>query len=412
MFTYVLFLRAYPAHVGFGFVLTFFSSLGQTFLISLYVPHILADLGISNSAFGGMYAIATIGSALLLIQFGGRIDRRPLPGYVLKTIVILGGASVLLGLTRHTLMLPFALLGLRFGGQGLMSHISQTTLGRFFQEDRGKALSLASLGFPAGEMIFPLVIALLIPLVGWRVSLGINAAVLLGVLAPALCFFPLNDFERAKVQTASDAAARTGISRRAILTDPAFRRIAPSAIFLGFSNTAVFFYQLVLAENRGWPVAWYSAVFSGYAAARFAFGLLGGLLVDRFTARRLYALHFLPMVLGLLVLASSPDRWVALVFLCCAGISLGLHSPIKAAVMAEVHGTANLGAVRSVYTSFLVGGTALGPMVFGLLLDRGVSFGAILTGTALILALTVLPSIALAFPAWERGSLCSARTAR
>ncbi|SIQ41087.1 Predicted arabinose efflux permease, MFS family [Alkalispirochaeta americana] len=410
MFKYYLFLRAYPAHVGFGFALTFFSSLGQTFLISLYVPHILADLGISNSAFGGMYAIATIGSALLLIQFGGLIDRRPLPGYVLKTIAILGAASILLGLTRHALILPFALLGLRFGGQGLMSHISQTTLGRFFQEDRGKALSLASLGFPAGEMVFPLVVALLIPLVGWRVSLAVNAAVLLGVLVPALYLFPLDDFDQAKGETASTSLL--GISRREILKDPNFRRIAPSAIFLSFSNTAVFFYQLVLAESRGWPVAWYSAVFAGYAAARFAFGLLGGILVDRFSARRLYAVHFLPMILGLLVLAVSPDRWVAVVFLCCAGISLGLHSPIKAAVMAEVHGTANLGAIRSVYTSFLVGGTALGPMVFGLLLDQGIPFGAILTGTALTLGLTVLPSVALAFPAWERGPLCSARTGR
>ena len=43
----------------FGLILTFFSSFGQTFLLSLYVPSIEALLGISNTAFGSLYAVAT-----------------------------------------------------------------------------------------------------------------------------------------------------------------------------------------------------------------------------------------------------------------------------------------------------------------------------------------------------------------
>src|SRR6056297_1863739 len=123
MTAYLLFLRSYPRHVGFGFVLTLFSSLGQTFLISLYVPHILAEMGISNSLFGSLYAIATVSSSLLLMTFGGRIDHSPLNHYVYKTILGLGLASLALGLVQHILLLPIALLGIRFAGQGLMSHI-------------------------------------------------------------------------------------------------------------------------------------------------------------------------------------------------------------------------------------------------------------------------------------------------
>jgi len=67
-----------------------------------------------------------------------------------------------LGLVHHVLLLPVALLGIRFAGQGLMSHISQTVMGRYFEDDRGKALSLAALGYPVGEMIFPIIITLLL----------------------------------------------------------------------------------------------------------------------------------------------------------------------------------------------------------------------------------------------------------
>ncbi|MFN2311559.1 MAG: MFS transporter [Spirochaetia bacterium] len=391
MNTYYLFLKSYPTHVGFGFLLTFFSSLGQTFLISLYVPHILLELGISNSAFGAIYAVATIGSALLLVNFGGLIDHRPLPAYLYKTIGVLGAASVLLGLTHHVALLLPALLGLRFGGQGLMTHISHTVLGRHFEVDRGKALSLASLGFSVGEMVFPIFIALIIPLVGWRISLVMNATLLLAVLLPALQFLPLDEFGPATDSTPHEVIEP--VSRFALLKDRAFWTVAPSVVVLSLGTTGVFFYQLVLAQSRGWSAAWYSAVFSSYAASRFLFGLLGGALVDRFTAKKLYAVHLAPLLFGLVVLGTTTEAWGAVVFLLSAGVSLGSSSSIKAALFAELHGTEGYGRVRSTYTSFMVAGTALGPMLFGTLLDAGVGFPTILVGTGVLLAAAALPTL-------------------
>ncbi|MEX2445655.1 MAG: MFS transporter [Alkalispirochaeta sp.] len=397
MTAYIRFLKEYPAHVGFGFILTLFSSLGQTFLISLYVPHILADLELTNTTFGTLYAVATIGSSILLMNFGGRIDYRPLSGYIYRTIAILSAATVALGLVQHYLFLPIALLGLRFAGQGLMTHIGQTVLGRHFQENRGKALSLSSLGFSAGEMVFPILIAVLIPIVGWRVSLFVNAAVLLVVVLPMLRVFPLDEFAQ---PVASDSVSPQASAHWGLLKDTTFWSLAPAIVVLSLTNTGFFFYQLVLAESRGWPSSWYSFVFSGYAAARFAFGLVGGILVDRFGARRLFSLHFIPLVVGLAIVAVVPARWSAVAVLLLAGVSLGTSSPIKAALFAELHGTARLGGVRSVYTAFMVLGTALGPMAFGMLLDTGMGFTPILLGSAGILGLSILPTVRF----WFSGS--------
>jgi hypothetical protein len=61
-----LFFRNNAGLIGFGMLLTFFSSFGQTFLLSLYVPSTEKLLNISNTEFGIVYAVATIGSVLTL----------------------------------------------------------------------------------------------------------------------------------------------------------------------------------------------------------------------------------------------------------------------------------------------------------------------------------------------------------
>jgi MFS family permease len=399
MTAYLLFLRSYPRHVGFGFVMTLFSSLGQTFLISLYVPHILAELGISNSLFGSLYAVATVSSSLLLMTFGGRIDHSPLNQYVYKTVAALGLASLALGLVHHVLLLPVALLGIRFAGQGLMSHISQTVMGRYFEDDRGKALSLAALGYPVGEMIFPIIITLLIPLVGWRISLMLNAVILVGFLIPTLFWVPFDELSQDSRAEKTNNTAGKATAQWGILKSRAFWILAPAVVLLSFTNTGVFFYQLVLAETRGWSPEWYSMIFAGYAVSRFVFGLFGGTWVDRFSAQQLVPLMLLPLILGLIILALIPQHWAAVAFLLLAGITIGSSSPIKAATIAELHGTESLGGVRSVYTAFMVLGTALGPMCFGYFLDAGLGFTLVLLGAAFLLGIASLNSLRTVFKA-------------
>ena len=47
---------------------------------------------------------------------------------------------------------------MRFSGQGLMSHTSTTTISRYFNERRGKALSAIWFGLSSAEFILPIII--------------------------------------------------------------------------------------------------------------------------------------------------------------------------------------------------------------------------------------------------------------
>jgi len=79
--------------LNFGFLFNFFSSFGQTFFVSLFVPFWVQSLEISNTAFGSMYASVTIISAFLLSYAGRFIDNMSLRKYGL---LVFGGLVILL----------------------------------------------------------------------------------------------------------------------------------------------------------------------------------------------------------------------------------------------------------------------------------------------------------------------------
>ncbi len=65
----------------FGFVFTFFSSIGQSFFIGLFNSEIRAELNITNGEFGTIYGAATLCSSITLIWLGKKIDDLKLVNY-------------------------------------------------------------------------------------------------------------------------------------------------------------------------------------------------------------------------------------------------------------------------------------------------------------------------------------------
>jgi len=80
------FLRANARLLAFGVLMTFCSSLGQTFFISLFSGEIRTAFALSDGDFGSLYAVATLGSAAVLLWAGRLIDRLPLPVFAGATV--------------------------------------------------------------------------------------------------------------------------------------------------------------------------------------------------------------------------------------------------------------------------------------------------------------------------------------
>ena len=78
----------------FGFVFTFFSSVGQSFFIGLFNSSIREEINISHGEFGTIYGIATLCSSFTLIWLGKKIDDLKLINYSFLVVIFLGFSAL------------------------------------------------------------------------------------------------------------------------------------------------------------------------------------------------------------------------------------------------------------------------------------------------------------------------------
>lgn len=391
---YIKFFLNNKRLISFGFILTFFSSFGQTFLLSLYVPKIISDFELTNSFFGGLYAIATVGSSFILAYVGKLIDNSDLRKYSLYSALLLMLSSLMMAFSNNIFMVFLGLLGLRFAGQGLLSHISSTSISKFFDKTRGKALSITSLGYSTGEGFFPILMSFVIGYVGWRNSLILNSLIIAIILIPFI-WFTLSKINDLNSETEFGTKS-SNFSRSILFRDKNFYLIALNSIVLPFLVTGLFFYQSSLADFKNWTIEWISFSFLGFAAGRTVSSLISGKLIDKYSALKLLPLYLIPFLIGLISLLFFDHNYIAIAYLTLTGISVGFGSTIKTAVIAEIYGVKSLGGIRSVFATIMILGTALSPLLFGFLIDNGYSFNYIITGGILLVILVSILSTQIA----------------
>lgn len=373
----------------FGFVSIFWGNLGQSFFISWYGAHIQDSLNLSAALYGSLYSGGTLASAFTIITVGGLIDRWPLQRFVMAVGVGLTLACLVMFVSHKALTLLLGFYLLRLCGQGLLPHTAQTTMARYFDADRGKALSLSASGVPVGEVVLPLLAVVLIAAVGWQFSWLVLAATVPLMYLPLAVYFLRRAPEDTNTPPVQQAAAQHDLSqgRRHMLSDYRFWLALPAVLAAPFIVTGVFIQQGFILSAKGWDPLWLASCFVMYGIAHWLASLLAGVLVDLLSARRLLPFMHLPMIAALAVLALYQGQWVAPVFMVLLGTTIGLVGPITGALWPEVYGTGKLGSLRSLMTAFMVFSTAVSPVLFGALIDAGVSvsglFGSCAIGAAL-----------------------------
>jgi MFS family permease len=366
--------------LSFGLSFTFMSSFGQTFLISLFVPYFLQDFSLSNATFGSLYSVATLTSAGVLPYLGRWIDHLPLRQYSLMVASGLLVASITMALSWHVALLFIGLVLLRLSGQGLSSHTAQTAMARYFVHQRGKALSISSLGYPIGEGILPLIIAGLLGVFSWRTTWGLI------VLLIALFFIPLVRFilkkrEFEEPEEGESAAVSSDSSwgiYKMLASDYRIWLVTPAVLLPPFWATGLFLYQVSIAEQLGWSATLIATAFVGFAGSRIVSSISIGPVIDYFSARTVFPYYILPFGMGLVFAYFHPGSWSAFAYMLLVGVTMGMGSNVKSALWAELFGTDIIGTVRSLFSSLMVLSTALCPFLMGWAIDAGMAMESII----------------------------------
>ena len=377
-------LRVHGRLLGFGFFMCLCSNFGQTFFISLFGGEVRAEFGLTHGGFGTVYSVATLISAALLMWAGRLVDRIPLAVYSALVLVGLAGACLLFGFAANETTLIAAILFLRLFGQGLSNHTAITVMGRYFDSHRGRAVSMANMGHPAGEAVFPILVVSALAIFAWR-DIWMTNAVIVALALPIMLVLLTGHGERHAAHIAS--RTESGVADRDRTLGQAIRGSAywfrmPVLLAPSFISTGLIFHQVHLAEVKGWSLTLLSGSFSVYAAMSVVAVMVGGPLVDRIGARRLTSVFLAPLAASALSVAFFDGAWVAPVFLGLLGISAGAAAIIFGALWAELYGVSHLGAIRAFGQSAMVFSSGVAPVVLGVLIDGGIGIESIAAGCA------------------------------
>jgi MFS family permease len=388
----------------FGFVMTFSSSLGQTYFIGLFSGEIRADLGLSHGDFGAVYSAATLASAIILLWSGALIDRMDLRRFSYTITAGLAIGCFLMAGSEGVVTLFVSILVLRHLGQGLMSMAGATTMVRYLDRHKAKANALSGIGYSLSEAILPSLVIALLAVLSWRESWVFWACMLL-LLVPLLTSFLLRGHDARHAEylhaVSPDGASKQIQSRKQwtrseVIKDPLFYMFMPALLAQPMLFTGFMFHQVHLVEVKGWSLTAWGSIYLLYAIISTLFKLLTGIVADRLGALRLIPLMCLPFGLGFLLLASSDGLWVAVAFMSLMAVTIGIYSTISSPFFSEMYGTLHLGSIKSVTTAAMVFASAIAPVLMGLLIDVGVSLEAMAIGSAFYIVIaSVLAAIAV-----------------
>jgi len=375
-------------------LLYFCSCFGQTFFISLFAGEIRQAFNLSHGDWGFIYSGGTLASAIAMLCFGGYVDKYKITLNIKIVIISLSLVCLTMTFVNLVWFLPLIIFGLRFFGQGMLIHIPAVAIGKWYGKNKGKALSLSIMGFSIGEAIFPVIFVSLFMLIGWRNSWLVGTVILLFILPVIITLLSNERVPNSKQEDLSDQVGMGSKhwKRKDVLKNWVFWAVIIPFLIPPIFSTAFFFNMVHLTEVKNWSLITFTSLFPFYTGMSILTTLTSGWMLDKFGVEKILPFYLIPMATGLLIFSYSNTYLTAAIGFGFLGMTQGLAMIIGGTFWPTYYGTKNLGSVRSLSTSTMVFGTAIGPAVVGKLLDIDVNYNFILLGMSV---LAVIASLSL-----------------
>ena len=378
----------------FGFIFTFFSSFGQSFFLGLFNSSIRDALSITHGQFGSIYASATLLSSVVLVWIGKKIDDVDILKFASYVIIFLSISCFLFSKISSIIFLFIGIFLMRLAGQGLSSHTATTTISRFFEKNRGRALSTCWLGLSLAEFLMPILIVFLLTFIEWR-DIWISISILVIIILPIATFILVKDVKLDTREENNEEENNKEIKqwkRIEVLKDYRFYIICLTMLAMPWIATGSFVYQSFISSSKEWGPYVIAQSFMVYSILSVITLFISGFLIDKFSSRKLLIYMNVPLFFATLVLYYFNAPLSSFVFFGLLGITNGLANVLGSSTWAEIYGVKFIGSIKALTTALMVFATAFGTALFGFLIDFGFTIEhiAIVSGSYILSSIILL----------------------
>ena len=377
----------------FGFIFTFFSSFGQSFFLGLFNNSIRNELSITHGQFGSIYASATLLSSFVLIWVGKKIDDINISKFAFFVILLLSFSSFFFSTISSISLLFIAIFLMRFSGQGMMSHTATTTVSRYFTKSRGKALSTIWFGLSTAEFILPVFVIFLLSLYDWKI-IWISISLLVLLILPITSIILVKKLNFNSRETEQKKGSKNlnikNWKRIEVIKDYRFYIICANMLAMPWIATGTFVYQSFILNSKNWGPYIIAQSFMAYSVLSVITLIISGILIDKFTSRKLIIYMNIPLLISVFVIMYFNHPFTAFIFLGLIGISNGFANVLGSSTWAEIYGVKYIGSIKALTTALMVFATAFGTALFGFLIDNGYKIEEIAFISAIYISLSLI----------------------
>ena len=369
----------------FGFIFTFFSSFGQSFFLGMFNSSIRDALSITHGQFGSIYASATLLSSFVLVWIGKKIDDVNILKFASYVIIFLSASCFIFSKISSVIFLFVGIFLMRLAGQGLTTHTGTTTISRYFEKNRGRALSIGWLGLSAAEFILPVLIVFLLTFIEWR-DIWVSISILVIILLPVATYILVKDIKLDTREESKNTESFKEIKqwkRIEVLKDYRFYIICMSMLAMPWIATGSFVYQSFILESKNWGQYIIAQSFMAYSIFSVVTLFFSGFLIDKFTSRKLLIYMNIPLFIATIVIFYFNNPITSFVFFGLIGITNGFANVLGSSTWAEIYGVKYIGSIKALTSALMVFSTAFGTALFGILIDAGFTIEqiAVVSGT-------------------------------
>lgn len=347
------------------------SAPGQSFALALYLEPIARDLAATPVEVAVVYGWATLAAAVTLPFVGLVADRTSSRAFLGSVLILMGLALFSLSRVSSLAALGAAFFALRLLAQGATGLGTLTTVLRWFEKHRARAIGVTVLGYALGEFTMPAVLLALRESLGWRGSLAVLSAAYVLVLAPAIAAVLRAPLAREAALDTARAPVQPDTSASEALRMPRFWALVALSSVIPLVLTGVLLNQVTIFSGIGWSALDLVRALQSYALAGLAGAYCMGGLLGRVPVKGGIVIAMTLLSAALVIPLGFHSMQFGVVFYgALLGAASGAMNVTSSVLWPEYFGVSSVGTIKGVVSMVRNGLTAAGAPLAAWLLAR------------------------------------------